>query len=67
MKKTERITLEEKLLASIKEIIKANKAELTRKIEKAVKKSIKQIVKKTIKKKKSVSQKKIRNNKAIHK
>lgn len=54
MKKEERKALEVKLLISIKKVIQDNKADLTRKVEKAVKKFIKKIAKKTAKKKSTV-------------
>lgn len=54
MKKNERKALEEKLLSAIKKVIKANKADLTNKTEKAIKKALKQIAKKTNKEKDAV-------------
>jgi len=56
MKKKDGRALQEKLTAAVKEILTANNAVLTDKIEKAVKNSVKQIVKKT--KKKTIVKKK---------
>jgi predicted transcriptional regulator len=45
MKKQERKALKNKIMTSIKKVLKDNKTELTSKIEKAVKNSIKKLVK----------------------
>ena len=57
MKKKERNALEEKLLAGIKKVIMANKADLTIKTEKIIKQVLRKIAKK-IKKEKATAPKK---------
>ena len=47
MSKKERKVFQEKLIAAVKKILKANNTQLTAKIEKVVKKSVRQIVKKS--------------------
>ena len=57
MKKTERKSLEKKLLTEIRKVIKVNKVALPNKTEKVIKKVFKKLVKKTNKAKATPSKK----------